>query len=102
MKLLVEAPLNRLSLGNVSYNIIRELQKKGVDIGIFPIGNPDLGAYQPSEEFKAYLQDAIDKRYDFLKQEIPCLKIWHLLLHQNIWGPRHLSRRLATQVTADC
>jgi len=78
MKLLVEAPLNRLSLGNVSYNIIRELQKKGVDIGIFPIGNPDLGAYQPSEEFKAYLQGAIDKRYDFLKQEIPCLKIWHL------------------------
>jgi len=78
MKLLVEAPLNRLSLGNVSYNIIRELQKRGVEIGIFPIGNTDLDAYDPPEEFKAYLQNAVNRRFDFLSPEIPCLKIWHL------------------------
>ena len=79
MKLLVEAPLNRLSLGNVTYNVVQELYKKGFDIGIFPIGdNTDLGAYQPSEEFQSYLQEAINKRFDYLKADIPCLKIWHL------------------------
>jgi len=78
MKLLVEAPLNRLSLGNVSYNVIRELRKRGVDIGIFPIGNTDLDAYQPPEEFQAYLQDAVNNRFNYLKPDIPCLKIWHL------------------------
>ena len=79
MKLLVEAPLNRLSLGNVTYNVVQELHKKGFDIGIFPIGdNTDLGAYQPSEEFQSYLQEAVNKRFDYLKSDIPCLKIWHL------------------------
>jgi hypothetical protein len=78
MKLLVEAPLNSLSLGNVSYNIIRELHKRGVEIGIFPIGNTQLDAYQPPEEFQTYLQDSINNRFDYLAPDIPCLKIWHL------------------------
>ncbi len=45
MKILVEAPINSLSLGNVSFNIIRELFDRGHDIGIWPVGNVDLKAY---------------------------------------------------------
>ena len=78
MKLLLEIPLNRLSFGNVSYNFVRELHKLNVDIGIFPIGNVDLSAFSVPEELKAYIDKAIEQRWDFLKAEIPCLKLWHL------------------------
>lgn len=79
MKLLLEIPLNRLSFGNVSYNVVRELHRLGADIGIFPIGeNIDLSAFDLTEELKTYIEDAINNRWDFLKPEIPCLKLWHL------------------------
>jgi len=38
-KIILKAPFNSLSLGNVSYNIARELYKKGISTSIFPKGN---------------------------------------------------------------
>ena len=78
MKLLLEIPLNRLSFGNVSYNFLRELHKLNVDIGIFPIGDIDISAFDVPEELKKYIEEAINHRWEFLKPEIPCLKLWHL------------------------
>ena len=78
MKLLIEAPLNPLSLGNVSVNILRELYNKNIDIGLFPIGNIELNSFELSGEFINYLQTAINKRFDYLKKDIPCFKLWHL------------------------
>tara|TARA_B110000285_G_scaffold61272_1_gene70430 strand:+ start:2773 stop:3831 length:1059 start_codon:yes stop_codon:yes gene_type:complete len=79
MKILVEAALNSLSFGNVSYNIIRELFDKGHDVGIFPIGqNVDLSAYDVSEGLNKKIQEAINNRFDYLSEDIPALKIWHL------------------------
>ena len=54
-KLNFDGPINSLSLGNVSVNFLRELRKKDLDIGLFPVG--DKG------EFDAY--DKIDE--DFKK-----------------------------------
>ena len=78
MKLLLEVPLNRLSFGNVAFNLIRELHKKEVDIGIFPIGDPDLSAYDFSEDLKKYIENSINNRFDFLSPDIPSFKLWHL------------------------
>ena len=78
MKLLLEIPLNRLSFGNVSYNLIRELHKLNVEIGIFPTGDINLSAFDVSEELKTYIEEAINRRWEFLKEDIPCLKLWHL------------------------
>ena len=79
MKILVEAALNSLSFGNVSYNIIRELFDKGHDVGIFPIGqNVDLSAYDVSEDLNKKIQESINNRFDYLSEDIPALKIWHL------------------------
>ena len=33
MKVLLEAPLNNLSFGNVSINILKQLYKKNIEIG---------------------------------------------------------------------
>jgi hypothetical protein len=78
MKLLVEAPLNSLSFGNVSLNIIREFYNRKLDIGLFPMGNIDLNSFELEQDFVSYIQSSIDKRFSFLDKEIPSFKLWHL------------------------
>jgi len=79
MKILVDAPLNSLSLGNVSYNIIRELIDKGHDVGIFPVsGKVDLGAYDIPDYLAAKINAGIENRFDYLSEDIPSLRVWHL------------------------
>lgn len=76
--LIVEAPLNPLSFGNVSINILKEFHRLNFDIGLFPIGNVDISSFKISQDFKDYLQKAIDNRYLPLSQKAPSLKLWHL------------------------
>jgi hypothetical protein len=78
MKLLVEAPLNSLSFGNVSLNILREFYKKNIDVGIFPIGNLDISTFEVSQDFGQWLQKSIDARFNYLSKDIPGFKLWHL------------------------
>lgn len=87
MQLLAQFPLNDLSFGQVSYNIIRELWRKNVDLGLFPIGNPDLTAYQPPSELVQYIQESINRRFSLLKRETPCLTLWHLNGSEKILTP---------------
>ena len=78
MDLIVEAPLNSLSFGNVSYNILRELFKAGREIAYFPIGEVDLSAMQPTNEFVKWLNEAGNRRYEALAKNLKTLKLWHL------------------------
>jgi len=88
MKLLLEIPLNNLSFGNVSYNLVRELYKREAEIGIFPIGEKvNLNAFDVPEELVKYIQTAIDRRWEFLHSEIPSLKLWHLNGSENRKNP---------------
>lgn len=78
MNLIVEAPLNSLSFGNVSYNLLRELYKAKINIALFPIGEPDLSAMQPSQDFVSWLQESIKNRNKSLSLNLPTLRLWHL------------------------
>lgn len=80
MKLLVNAPINALSFGNVSVNILRELHKKNVDLVFFPIGDKaELDSYDRIDnEFIKYLQNATNSRYEKINKDIPSLKLWHI------------------------
>jgi len=78
MKILVDTPLNSLSLGNVGFNIVRELFDKGHDVGIFPVGNVDLSAYEISQDLKEKLENSVNSRFDYLSPDIPALRVWHL------------------------
>ena len=57
MRLLVNAPINALSFGNVSVNILRELFKKNIDLTFFPIGDKaEMDAYDKIDpDFVKYL-----------------------------------------------
>jgi glycosyltransferase involved in cell wall biosynthesis len=87
MKLLFEAPINSLSLGNVSINFLKELKNKNVEVGIFPTGNVDVQAYDLDGEFVAWLQESTNNRFSFLKKDIPQLKLWHLNGSENRKNP---------------
>jgi hypothetical protein len=78
MRILVETPLNPLSLGNVGFNVIKELIGKGHDVGIWPTGEVDLKAYEVSEELSQKIQQGITNRFSYLSKNIPVLRIWHL------------------------
>jgi len=80
MKLLVNAPINALSFGNVSVNILRELFKKNIDLIFFPIGDKaEMEAFDKIEpDFVKYLQAATNDRYSKISKDIPSLKLWHI------------------------
>ena len=78
MNLILEAPLNSLSFGNVSFNIIRELHKLDVNLGIFPTGDPDLSAFDVSDDLSKYIEDALNNRWKLISKLTPTFKLWHL------------------------
>ena len=80
MKLLVNAPINALSFGNVSVNILRELYKKKIDLIFFPIGEKvELSAYDKiDQDFIKYLQERTNNRFEKIDKNIPSLKLWHI------------------------
>ena len=78
MKLLVETPLNSLSFGNVSYNLLREFKSLGVDVGLFPVGNVDLSAFEVPKDFEQWISSSINNRWNILKSNAPVFKLWHL------------------------
>jgi len=88
MKLIIESPINSLSFGNVSFNILREMYKKNVEVGLFPIGNPDFSAYSLDQSFGQWLQTSIDRRLDFLSEKTPVFKLWHLNGGENRKTPK--------------
>jgi len=80
MKLLINCPINALSFGNVSVNILKALHRKNVDICFFPIGDKtQLEAFDKTEkDFIEYLKEASSKRFNKIKKDLPTLKIWHI------------------------
>jgi hypothetical protein len=87
MQLLFSAPISQLSLGQVSYNFLREMWKRDYDVGYLPIGNVDLTAFQPPQEFVGWLQKSIDQRIKLIKKDVPAIKVWHIN-QDNFLGPK--------------
>jgi len=84
MKIIFEAPLNQVSFGNVSYNILREFYKLSQEnssfkITYFPVSNPDLSAFNKGDtDFHKWLKSLIDNRYSNLTKDAINLKLWHI------------------------
>ena len=80
MKLVVEAPINSLSFGNVSINLLREMYKKQMDIALFPIGEQaSLDAFDKiDKKFLEWLQAATDNRFEKAVKDTPTFKLWHI------------------------
>lgn len=88
MSLIVKCPINSLSFGNVSYNILRELYKKNIETSVFPHGNIDISAFDKiDQDFQNWLQDSINNRFAKLDKELPTLQLWHINGSENRISP---------------
>ena len=79
-ELIFRAPINSLSFGNVSLNILRELYKKDINVALFPIGEEiQLGAYDKIDpKFKDWIASSTQNRFNLVNKDIPTLTQWHL------------------------
>jgi len=81
MQLIVEAPVNSLSFGNVTYNLLRQFWRKGVDVIWYPLsGNSNFESFSDKldKNFGEWLQESAANANKKINQDIPCFKLWHL------------------------
>lgn len=79
MEISIDAPLNGLSFGQVTVNILRGLSRRGIKPNIFPVGqNGDLTAYNISQEFNQWLGEAIGSAAVKHTRDTKTLKLWHI------------------------
>jgi|TARA_R110000824_G_scaffold83624_5_gene209265 hypothetical protein len=79
-ELLVNVPLNGLSFGNVSVNLLREMWKRKMNVSIFPVGNAaDLSTFDKLDPaFLQWIDFSIKNRLEGITGSTPSLKLWHL------------------------
>lgn len=77
-RLIVSCPINSLSLGQFSYNVLRELYRRKVQCSIFPKGNVDLSAYKVEPQFGAWIERAVNDRLKRFDRKVPTLALWHV------------------------
>lgn len=92
MQVIVEAPINSLSFGNVTYNILRQFWRKGVDLIFYPLnGQADFKSFDKvSPDFGQWLQDSTNNANLNLDKNIPTFKLWHLNGSQSRVGENQL------------
>lgn len=72
-------PVNGLSFGNVSQNILKEIQERGLNPSIFLIGGqPDLSAFKITPEYAQWLQTNVNKAVATHNRKTPTFKLWHI------------------------
>lgn len=76
----LEAPINSLSFGNCSVNILKSLLKKKVKTLLLPIGDRiDLSSFDKLDiEFSNFIEDSIKSFNLFHSRENASLKLWHI------------------------
>lgn len=81
----VRCPINNLSFGNVSYNILRELYKSKTKVNLFPVGQKvDFSAFDKSPaSFSEFIKESVENRNLKVKRNYPFLNIWHINQSEN-------------------
>lgn len=72
----LNAPINTLSYGLTSFNILRELSRHGVDVALWPIGKSEVDS-QAYPYGLTTVEKAINKARYFENTDAPSLRIFH-------------------------
>jgi len=80
--MIFEGPINNLSIGNVSFNFLKELYNRKVETltnCFFPIANNlDLSAFEVDENLRNWIARKSLNPFERLKWEDSTLKCWHI------------------------
>lgn len=77
MKINFNAPINTVSFGNVSYNFLKCLIDKKVEMSYFPIGQVNASAFEVSEPIHNFLSSDYKNLNSFDRNDVT-LKLWHI------------------------
>lgn len=78
-KIIVNCPINTLSLGNVSINLLKEIYKLNIDCSIIELGRTDLSSFDSlDQDFLDWLDTNIKEANRKIDKKDTTLKIWHL------------------------
>lgn len=81
MNLAFDLPINALSFGQVSVNILKEIHRRGYSPCVFPFGGKtDLTVFGKtvSDDFKKWLNSCISVTLLKHKRSVPVFKLWHI------------------------
>lgn len=78
MDIAFNVPVNRVSFGQVSYNLLRVAKELGHNVFLIPIGPIDVTAFEPDEDFKKWLGESVDRMNTGFHRDMPCIKLWHI------------------------
>ena len=78
MDFALHVPINRVSFGQVSVNILREIFQRGLSPEIFPIGEVDTHTFRLEPEFLSWLEQCINRSYQTHQRTNPTFKLWHI------------------------
>lgn len=76
-RLNVQAQCSVLSLGQVGFNLLRELYKRKVQVCLFP-RQIDLSPFKVDPAFGQWLERSINTRFTKLDRKVPTLNCWHI------------------------
>lgn len=80
-KIVVKAPFNSLSFGQVAFNLAKAIYRSDRDAveAILPIGNTvDLSAYKVDREFASWMSQKMNSPFSRITRDMPTLQLWHL------------------------
>lgn len=70
--------INPLSIGNVGFNLLRELYRRKIQCVLFSRGPIDLSPYRVDQQFASWIERAVNTRYQKVDRKVPTLSCWHL------------------------
>ena len=81
MRLAFNVPVNPVSFGQVSYNLLKAAKAAGHDIEFFPIGDIDLSTVGTDvpPDFQKFLQESHEKGMLEHNRDTRTIRLWHLV-----------------------
>jgi glycosyltransferase involved in cell wall biosynthesis len=77
MRVNINCPVNPVSFGNVSFNLISELLNKNIDLSYFPIGNVNLNSFDLTEKQKDFFSSEFINLNNYSRHNVS-IKLWHI------------------------
>ena len=89
--IIYKGPLNSLSFGNVSYNLLKAMYRQKMDVALFPIGKIDVSTFNnEDQDFKEWLEGSAKERFSKLDKDVTTLQMWHLNGSEDRISPRQI------------
>lgn len=73
----LEAPLNRVSFGQVVFNLVEAARNLGVNLSFIPEGKIDLSAFDVTQERLDYIQGSVKTSFAHDRTD-PVIRFWHI------------------------